>query len=143
MERLVKLSGECEDVWIPISRLTGQPLHDGAFHLRTEVQVGARLVEGDWGLREELGEHLPRALGEVWEGTCQEEIRNGREGVLVGSWSDELAGKGLWGNVHEGADEIAGPGEAFVLTGVGRGCNAKVEELGGACRGIVHRVVGF
>ncbi len=56
-----------------------------------EIEVRPGLVECNRGLGQELGKHLPGALGEVWERAGEEEVRNGGERVLVGGGGNELA----------------------------------------------------
>lgn len=143
MEGAVEFLREAEDVWIAITRLAGERFHDDAFDLGAEVQAGACLVEGDRRLGEELREHLPGALRQVREGAGEQEVGDGRQGILIGGGGDELAGESLGGDVHQGTYEVPRPCQALVLPGIGCGRNPEVEELGGSGHGIVHRVVGF
>lgn len=135
--------GEREDVGVSIRRLSRKRFHEHGFHLASKVEAGPCLVERDRRLGKELGEHLPGALGEVREGSCEEEVRDGGQGILVGGGCDEFTGEGFGRDIHERADKVSCTGEALVLTGVRCGRDAEIKQLRGAGHGIVHGVIGF
>lgn len=142
-EGAVQFPSERENVGVALGRLAGEGLHDDCLDTRAEVECGSCLVEGDRWLRQELCEHLARTLGEIWQASGEEEVRDGRQRILVCGWRHEFTGQCFGGNVHERAYEVPSSREALILARVGRCRDSEVEQLGGARLGIVHGVVGF
>lgn len=123
--------------------MLGQASHDDGFHLRTELEVGTRAVQGYGRLREELCEHLAWSLRQIGKTPRQEEICNRRQTVLVCCRSDEFSAQRLGRDVHECTYEEAGPSQPLIGRCVGRRRDPEVEELHLPRFGIVHHVVGL